>query len=67
MTVGSIPSSSRVNVLKNLVIAESHFIFNQSADATMLLTATGKRRNVTEFTNIVRELVMNKKVVCNID
>ena len=51
----------RVNVLKNLVMAEFHIIINQSADATMLLTATGKKRNVMEFTNIVKELVMNKQ------
>ena len=50
-----------MNVLKNLVMAEFHIIINQSADATMLLTATGKKRNVTEFTNIVKELVMNKQ------
>ena len=40
---------------------EFHIIINQSADATMLLTATGKKQNVTEFTNIVKGLVMNKQ------
>jgi len=50
-----------VNVLKNLVMVQFRIIINQSADATMLLTATGKKRNVTEFTNIVKELVMNKQ------
>ena len=50
-----------MNVLKNLVMAEFHIIINQSADATMLLTATGKKRNVMEFTNTVKELVMNKQ------
>lgn len=50
-----------VNVLKNLVMAEFHIIINQSADATMLVTATGKKQNVTEFTNIVKELVTNKQ------
>ncbi|MDC1364027.1 hypothetical protein N8196_02095 [Schleiferiaceae bacterium] len=50
-----------VNVLKNRVMMEFHIIINQSADATMLLTATGKKQNVTEFTNIVKGLVMNKQ------
>jgi hypothetical protein len=50
-----------VNVLKNRVMMEFHIIINQSADATMLLAATGKKQNVTEFTNIVKGLVMNKQ------
>ena len=50
-----------MNVLKNRVMMEFHIIINQSADATMLLTATGKKQNVTEFTNIVKGLVMNKQ------
>ena len=52
-----------MNVLKHLVIAQFLCIMNQFADVTILHTATGKKRNVTEFTNIVKELVMNKVVL----
>ena len=50
-----------MNVLKSRVMVEFHIIINLSADAMMLLTATGKKQNVTEFTNIVKRLVMNKQ------
>jgi hypothetical protein len=36
-------------------------IMNQFVDVMILPTATGKKRNVTEFMNIVKELVMNKE------